>query len=295
MLLNVYVLDKNLNDVTGLEQLGGMLDEAVGHLGDVKKTVVVNTDVNEATEVDNVADGALELHAGLKVGDVENVGGEDGSGRIVTDISAGLLKLGDNVVEGGLTAAKLTGELCDAVLLCLEAKESEVSCGNVLGGEIESLKKVKRYVVGLGVNSGVVKDLLTAGDTKEACALGECLLTDLRNLKYLGAVLELTVLLSILNDVLCSGCIDARNVGKKRVGCGVDVNAYTVNTILDNATESLGESCLLHIVLILTYADRARLDLYKLGKWVLKSTCDRNSRTLHNVKIGELLSRKLGC
>ena len=74
VLLNVNVLDTNLDNVARLEQLGGMLDKAVAHLGDVKKAVVVNADVNEAAKVNNVSYGTLKLHTGLEIVDVENVG-----------------------------------------------------------------------------------------------------------------------------------------------------------------------------------------------------------------------------
>ena len=121
-LLGVNVLDLYFNYVAGFEELGGMLDVSVTHLGDVKKTVVVNSDINEATEVNNVSDSTLELHIGLQVVDVENVGGEYGSGCIVTNVAAGLLKLGNNILEGGLAAAKLFRKLCDAVLLGLKAE-----------------------------------------------------------------------------------------------------------------------------------------------------------------------------
>ena len=96
MLLNVNVLDANLDNIAGLEELGGMLDVLIRHLGDVKKTVVVNADINEATEVDYVTYSTLKLHTGLKVGDVKNVGGEDGRGSVVTDVTAGLFKLTDD-------------------------------------------------------------------------------------------------------------------------------------------------------------------------------------------------------
>ena len=100
MLLNVNVLDANLDNVACLEELGGVLDELIAHLGDVKKSVVVNSDVNEATEVNNVSYSTLKLHIGLQVVDVENVGGEDRRGRIVTNVTSRLLKLGDNILEG---------------------------------------------------------------------------------------------------------------------------------------------------------------------------------------------------
>ena len=121
MLFNVNVLNSDLNNVSGLEELGGVLNELIGHFGDMKKTVVVNSDINEATKVNDVTNGTLELHIGLKVGYLENVGGEDGCGSIVTNISSGLLKLADDILEGGLTAAELAGKLCLTVLLCLES------------------------------------------------------------------------------------------------------------------------------------------------------------------------------
>ena len=295
MLLNVNVLDLNLDNVAGLEHLGGMLNELIAHLGNVKKAVVVHADINEAAEVNNVSNGTLKLHICLKVVDVENVGGKDRCGCIVTNVTAGLLKLGDNILEGGLTTAKLTGKLRNTVLLCLESEESEVILLNVLGSEVEATKKILGDSIRLGVNTGRVEYLTAIVDTKEACTLGKCLLTKLRNLENLGTGLELAVLLSILNDILCNGGIYTRNVGKERVGCGVDINANAVYTALYNATESLSKASLLHVMLVLTNTDSLGLDLYKLGKGILNSSRNRDSRTLHYVIVGELLGSNLGC
>ena len=145
------------------------------------------------------------------------------------------------------------------------------------------------------MNACCVKHLLTVVNAKEACALGERLFAKLGNLKDLRAGLELAVFFSVLNDILCNGGIDTRNVGEKRVGRSVDINANTVYTALNYSAESLGKSCLLHIVLILTNAYSLRLDLNKLCKGVLNSSCDRDSRSLHYVKVGELLGCHLGC
>ena len=74
MLLYVNVLDSDLDDVAGLEEVGWVLDVSVAHLGDVEQTVVVNADVYEAAEVNHVSDGTLKLHFGFKVVDVKDVG-----------------------------------------------------------------------------------------------------------------------------------------------------------------------------------------------------------------------------
>ena len=194
-----------------------MLDEAVAHLGDVKQTVVVNADVYEAAEVNHVSYSTLKLHIRLKIIDVKNVGGEDRCGCIVTDVTARLLKLGDNILKGRLATAKLTCKLCNTVLFRLESEKREVVASYVLGGKAEALQKILCNSVGLGVNARSVKYLLAARNTKEACALGKRLLAKLRNLKDLSTGLELAVLLSVLNYVLCNGGIYARNVSKESV------------------------------------------------------------------------------
>ena len=148
--LGVNVLDLNLDNVACLEELGGVLDVLITHLGDVKKSVVVNSNINEATEVNNVSYSTLKLHIGLKVVDVKNLGGEYGSGSVVTNVASGLLKLGDNVLKGGLTATKLLCKLCNAVLLSLEAEKGKVVSLYVLCSEAESLEKILCNCVGLG-------------------------------------------------------------------------------------------------------------------------------------------------
>ena len=142
VLCDVNVLNLYLYDIARLKELGGVLDISVAHLGDVKKTVVVNADINEATEVNDVSYGAVKLHTGLEVVDIENVGGKDRSGSIVTNISAGLFKLLDNIVKSRLAAAKLLSKLCKTVLSNLESEKSEVVVSYVIGSKAEAVKKL---------------------------------------------------------------------------------------------------------------------------------------------------------
>ena len=73
VLLYVYVLDADLDNVTGLKEIGGMLYKSIRHLGDVKQAIVMHADINEATEVNNVTYGALELHTLGKVANIKNL------------------------------------------------------------------------------------------------------------------------------------------------------------------------------------------------------------------------------
>ena len=156
----------------------------------------------------------------------------------------------------------------------LELIASENFASTAVMAAMGSILTNKYAEVGLGVNAGVVEYLLTSGNTEEACALGEGLIADLGNLLKLRYGAEFAVFLSVLNDILRCGRIDTRNVRKERIGRGIEVNSDRVYTVLNNSAECLVKSVLLHIVLILTNADRLWLDLNKLGEGILKSSCD---------------------
>ena len=70
-----------------------MANEAIGDFRDVDETVLMDTDVHKGTEVDDVTHSAGELHAGLEVGDLHNIGSENGFWKLIADVTAGLHKL----------------------------------------------------------------------------------------------------------------------------------------------------------------------------------------------------------
>ena len=64
------------------------MDKFVADLGDVDEAVLVDTDVHEDAEVDDIADGAGEHHAGLQILHFQHIRAENGRGELVTGISA---------------------------------------------------------------------------------------------------------------------------------------------------------------------------------------------------------------
>ena len=61
----VDVEDGDFDDVADGDDFGGVLDILTADLRDVDEAVLVDADVDEDAEVDDVADGAGQLHAGL--------------------------------------------------------------------------------------------------------------------------------------------------------------------------------------------------------------------------------------
>ncbi len=92
--------DLDLDDLSGFDGLGGILDEAVGELADVDEAVLMDADVDEGAELGDVGDDAFEDHAGLNVGELADVIVEVGGDELVAWIAAGLAELFENVVDG---------------------------------------------------------------------------------------------------------------------------------------------------------------------------------------------------
>ena len=101
----------------------------------------MNADVNERAEVDNVSYNAGKLHALGEVFHCENSFLKLGKGETVADVTSGLCKLADNIVQRGHTAGELFRKLSRAVALNLIGKAGQTACGNVRFGVAEFCEK----------------------------------------------------------------------------------------------------------------------------------------------------------
>ena len=110
-----------------------MLDEAVGHAGDVNQAVLMHADVHEGAEVNDVAHGAGEFHAGLQILHVQHVGAQNGLGQLVAGVAAGLLQFGKNIVEGGQADAQFLRQLFHAILFRFQSNARQAAVFHVLG------------------------------------------------------------------------------------------------------------------------------------------------------------------
>ena len=144
------------------------------------------------------------------------------------------------------------------------------------------------------MDAGIVEDLVGVGDPQEPGALLIRLLADLRHFQDLFARGELAVFLPIGDDVLRRRRADAREVGKERTRGGVEVDADGVHAVLDHPAERLVQAGLLHIVLILTDPDRARLDLDQFRQGILQTAGNRDGAPLGHVEVGKLLGAEFG-
>ena len=260
-------------DVSERHYVGGMLYEFVGKLGYVHKTVLMHTDINERAKIYNVSDRTREHHIGLQILNSEDIVAKDGLGEGITDVAPGLLKLGDNIVERRRSYSESLADRRASLLGDLLVEIAKLEISYVLRSISEHLEKRLCSLVGLGVHSRIVKYLLGSGNAEEARALLIRLRSYPRNLKYLGSGGKLAVFLTVFYDILRAGGVNARDVRKKRMRRGIQVNANAVNAILNYTAESSVKTRGLHIVLILSHADSLGIDLYIIAEEKLRKLC----------------------
>ena len=140
-----------------------------------------------------------------------------------------------------------------------------------------------------------IKRILAVSNPKESRALLICLWSELWNFEKFCSTLKLTVFFPVINNILGNRLGNTRNILKERCRCGIEINTYFINTVLDNTFKCLSEFLLIHIMLILTDTDRLRIDLNQFCKWILKSSCYGCRASLTNIELWKLLGCKFTC
>ena len=97
---NIDFDDTDANVLVEAYDLCGVGDKAVGELRDVDKTVLMDTDVNEGSEVGDIRHDAREFHSYDEVGEGVDILVEFEYFNLSTGVTARLLKFGEDVVEG---------------------------------------------------------------------------------------------------------------------------------------------------------------------------------------------------
>ena len=143
------------------------------------------------------------------------------------------------------------------------------------------------------MHAGIVQGFRPAVDPEEPGRLLKGLRAELWHLKELLPSGKAPVCLAVFHDVLRHRRADAGDIRKKRRGGGVEVNTHAVDAVLHNARQRVSQLLLIHVVLILTDADRPGIDLHQLRERILKAPSDRGCAALSHIELRELLTRKL--
>src|SRR4051794_29622532 len=143
------------------------------------------------------------------------------------------------------------------------------------------------------MNGGHVERVFAVAYAKEPGRLLEGFRSEARHGHELHAREKPALLIAKLHNFLRSSFVDSGNVSKQCVRRSVQVHADTVHAGLDGAFERFPESPLIHVMLILTYADRLRIDLHQFSQRILQASRDGNGPTDGKIQCGKLLTGDL--
>ncbi len=278
----------DLDDVTGLDHLARITDEAPTERRYVHQSVLVHADVDEGTEVGHVADHTLEHHAGVQVGKRLDPLGKDCRAKLRPGVAPGLFELTQDVTQRHLanlhTDKALRVDRAHTLGVADQFSDRALlHFGNALDDRVR-----------FGVYRRGIEWIVATTDAQETRALfkGACAKT--RHLAQLLAVAKRSVAVTVLDDRLRNRSTQARDTTQQCRGSTVQLDAHTVHAVLDHRIETLRQPVLVHVVLVLPDSDRLRVDLDQLGQRVLQAPCDRDRAANADVDVGKLLTGDLG-
>ena len=108
--LFVDALDPYFHCVADRDDLAGVLDKAVCHLGNVDKPVLLHANIDERAEVNDVADGPRKFHSNGQIVERFHRAAEYNRRRVGANITSRLLKFGNDVADCRQSRAKFGGK-----------------------------------------------------------------------------------------------------------------------------------------------------------------------------------------
>ena len=205
---------------------------------------------------------------GRQILDLANILAEVRHNELITWIAAGFAELLADI-----------GQRVDADRLGLKAFDlhllDQFGLGDqVVDGHAERLCDLLDDRVRLGMNSRHVERIFAAADAEKAGGLLEGLRTEAGHRRQLDARAKAAMLVAVLDDLVRSAFVDAGDVAKQRPRRGIQIDANPIDARLNRAFQALHQLLLFDIVLILTDADRLRIDLHQLRERILQAAAD---------------------
>ncbi len=283
--LEIDLQHPDLDHVARLDDLGRVLDEAVGQLGDVHQPVLVHADIDERAEGGDVGDDALQLHAGCQVLETLDALGEARGAERGPGIARGLLQLQQNVAHGRQAEA-LVDEIGGIERLERAAVASQRAQVAAAGRHDPPGERI-----GLGVHGGAIEGLVAFADPQEPGAQLERLVAQACHLHQLAAAPERAFGVAMQDDRFGQCRTNARDPREQGRGCRVQLDPHRVDRILHDRIQAACQTGLVDVVLILADADAPGLDLHQLGQRVLQAARDRDRTAQRDVDVRHLRGR----
>ena len=266
------------------DNIAGRGDELVGKLGDVHKTVLMNTDVHECSECGDIGNKTGQNHANAQVLNLVYIGIERECLCLLARVEAAFVERVHNIGEGWKSnlVGHITGEF-DFL--------AQFGIGNELfKGDTAILCHFDDYIIRFGMYGGVVERIVTANHAQETCGLLKCLVAKTWHIEQFLTGAEIAIGCAIFHDILGQDGAKTRDMSQYLFGCGIDIHTYFIHAALDNNIKAVLELGLVDTMLVLPHSNGTGFYLDKLGERVNETATNGYSPTHGNILVGELLA-----
>ncbi len=248
------------------------------------EAILMHANVDESTEVGDIRHDAGQFHHRYEVFWRMNTRIKLERFSLTTRVAAGLFEflhdIGERRQAYGLRHIFINVHLLP---LCRIFDKVHDGASTVLGHLLYD--RITLRVHGRGI-----KRVLGSRDTKETGALLEGRRTETWHFLQLRTRCERTILLAIVNDILCQYRSQTGDISQQVLRSGIDIHTYGIDTELHCLIETMFEFCLVYIVLILSHTDTLRINLHQLGQRIHQSAPDRHGTSHRDILVGELLA-----
>ena len=251
------------------------------------KAILVHTDVDEATELRDVRHDARQNHTHLQVFQLVHIVVELEGFRLSTRVAARLLQLAHDVGE------RWHAHLRSDIALQVDTFLALLVLDQLADGTAGVLSHLFHQGVALGVHGRVVQRVLGIGYAQESRTLLVGRWTESCHFLQLRSRCESPIFATVVHDVLRQRRSQSADVGQQMLRRSVQVHAHQIHATLHGLVEALLQFSLIHVVLILSYADALWIYLHQLGQRVHQTATNRHGTAYGDVLVGKLVAGNL--
>jgi hypothetical protein len=267
--------DPDVHHVADTHHVVRTLHITIGKLANVHQTRILETNIDERSEVNDIKNSPLQLHTRTQVFDLQDALLEDGLGQIVARVALGTTQGFNDVMQREFADLHLAGQFRKISLCQLFAQLGLAGLfSHHLRGEIKFCQKPDCGRIALWMDPGSIQRILAFENLEKSCRLrvrGRPNSLDGRKLVAIG---KRTMLLAILDNPPGGELIEARDMSQQGDAGRVQVDAHKVDATGYDRLEHFFELFGTDIVLVEPDSDILGVDLDELRQRVLEPATD---------------------
>ena len=245
------------------------------------QSVLMDPDIDEGSEICDIRNDSGEFHPNLQVLDNVDILRETELVRRFTRIQPGLCQFFQNIMDRRKTKLFLY------IFIRRYSGAKRLVPHQHLGSDAQIGSHPVDDMVSFGMDRGIIKRIAPVPDPEKAGTLLEGLFPKPRDFLQFLPGLETAMFFPVGYDISGKDRTDPGNILQEIRAGRIEIHTDTVYAALYGIIEFLTEEVLVDIMLVLSDAQRLRIDLDKFSQGIHQTTSDRNGTPHRHILIRE--------